>query len=152
VKAWANILSAHLGRIKPKALLTVHCRSTAERALRANKTKSVGCAPPNPSPHFILHLHRPHSKERVGVAVWRNERSGGATDEAARQQARSSEHAAVEPSLDGALISAPRHGALRRRRAAVNDRGRCPFRCPSGLNPVVSRCGGDPTTRLKACP
>jgi hypothetical protein len=40
VTAWAEIYFAHLGRMLPKMLFTVHCRSTARRSSRANK---IGC-------------------------------------------------------------------------------------------------------------
>jgi hypothetical protein len=40
VTAWAEIYFAHLGRMQPKTLFTVHCRSTARHNSRVNKT---GC-------------------------------------------------------------------------------------------------------------
>jgi hypothetical protein len=151
-KAWASYCHAHLGQFQPKDASAVDLHWMDERVDQENKNFTTCPGDQTLSFSFFSHLHRPHSRERAGAAVRRNKRNGGATDEATHQRARSTERAAVEPSLGGALISAPRHGALQRRQAATNNRGRCPSQCPSGSDPVVSRCGGDLATRLQARP
>jgi hypothetical protein len=96
-KAWANISSAHLGRIKLKTSLTVHLDQMVARHLRRIKTLPCRSLPVNPSPFHSFARPKTHESMRQ-LWRWRRPRVCSATSVLPE-----GERAAIEPSHGDAL-------------------------------------------------